>query len=465
MADLTQDQQSAARAVCAECLAEQVLAEQVRADGKGGTCSYCGEQTRVVSTGDVARRIDEVFRENFAPGDIEPVFTSDDKDDSWQFEQAGRSLPQVLNEMIGAEPFVCKALADALVEDEVYSPGDGEDSFYEHDVSYQFIDPTSREHRLGWQYFTTTVMHERRFFGSRFRGELDEILSGLDQMDTEGEQPPLRTIGNGEQILIYRGRKATSADARIEILSDPERHLGAPPPKLARAGRLSPAGIPLFYGALDEPTALAELRMAVGESAIAGAFLLTRPLRVLDLAALERVFKRLSYFQPDFRSEVSRLAFLRTFGSIISRAVGPTDAELEYIPTQVFAEYVLYEWKDRVDAIIYASSQGGEDRKNIAIRADLAGVAAVERPSLREGPIRPAEWFGEDQVHYSRPVKTSMRMGPALVAMEYSPATACAEREITLSLDPLSIRVHNAESVHTDCRSWSVDLSDLQEKG
>lgn len=461
MTDRERDQQSDAREICAGCLSEEVLADRVRVDGTSGACSFCGEQAHVASIYEVARWIDDVFRENFAPGEMEPVFDINHEGDSWQFEQAGDPVVWVLSEMVEAEAPVCEALADALVEGEVCNPGDGEDKFYDYDIAYQFLDPTSGEHRFGWQYFTSTVMHERRFFGSPFRTELDAILHGLSQMDTHGDQSPLRTIGDGEQVLIYRGRKASSADTRIEILSDPERHLAAPPPKLACAGRLSPAGIPLFYGALDEHTALSELRMAVGESAITGAFLLTRPLRVLDLTALEGVFKRLSYFQTDFRSEVSRLAFLREFGSIISHAVAPTDAELEYVPTQVFSEYVLYEWDDRVDAIIYSSSQGGDDHKNIAIRADLAGVArgngATEEPST----TAPEEWFGDDHVYYSQPARASTRMSPLLHNAEESAATASAERRINLSLDRSSIRIHRVELVHTDCRSWSVNLDDL----
>ena len=97
--------------------------------------------------------------------------------------------------------------------------------------------------------------------------------------------------------LLYRGRimppeKETDTDPL------PFWSMGMPPAQVTRDQRLSPAGIPMFYGALDVDSVIAELRPWPQARVTVAAFRTAGPFNVLDLRqANPRVFNtpHLSY--------------------------------------------------------------------------------------------------------------------------------------------------------------------------
>jgi RES domain-containing protein len=60
--------------------------------------------------------------------------------------------------------------------------------------------------------------------------------------------------------------------------------MGAPPPEAACHGRLNPRGEPVFYGAMDPETALAEIRPWVQARVTVATFAATHELNVVDLS-------------------------------------------------------------------------------------------------------------------------------------------------------------------------------------
>jgi RES domain-containing protein len=59
--------------------------------------------------------------------------------------------------------------------------------------------------------------------------------------------------------------------------------MGAPPPNLARPGRMNPLGIPYLYVALDQATAIAEVRPWLGALLSVARLSPQRTLRVVNL--------------------------------------------------------------------------------------------------------------------------------------------------------------------------------------
>lgn len=73
-----------------------------------------------------------------------------------------------------------------------------------------------------------------------------------------------------------------------------------------------------------------------------------------------------------------KYAFLVDFHSEISKPVNPADEELDYIPTQVFSEYLRYIQKvdgRNYDGIVYKSSLTG--KQNIVLFYDNKTSADV----------------------------------------------------------------------------------------
>jgi hypothetical protein len=126
---------------------------------------------------------------------------------------------------------------------------------------------------------------------------------------------------------------------------------------------MSPAGIPVFYGAEDETTAAEEVRAAetdntkteitVGEFVMVRAGVLVNLCDVPELPGL---------FDEEMAHARGVLKFLAIFAQEVSGAVRRDGLEhLDYVPTQVFAEWLRFEFRyaDRpVDGVRYRSARG-----------------------------------------------------------------------------------------------------------
>ena len=61
---------------------------------------------------------------------------------------------------------------------------------------------------------------------------------------------------------LFRARIMDNSEEREQAREVPADRLGPPPKRSRRAGRTNAAGVGAFYGALDAPTCIAELRPA-----------------------------------------------------------------------------------------------------------------------------------------------------------------------------------------------------------
>lgn len=159
------------------------------------------------------------------------------------------------------------------------------------------------------------------------------------------------------------------------------------------ASRMSPAGIPVFYGALDIDTAVEETLAHAGAGGTKaqvkvcwGTFRTITPFTLVNFTSLPQI--------PGFfsakRADREPLGFLHSFTSDVARPIPPDGREhSEYAPTQVVAEYFRHVYKTPdgrpVDGILYPSSKTGG-------QACVLFVGASE-------VCNEAEWSGEDEPH------------------------------------------------------------------
>lgn len=177
---------------------------------------------------------------------------------------------------------------------------------------------------------------------------LDAIGELIEEVELIRKLPP--------STKFFRGRLGP---ARKPYRS--ARRLGPPPPKKAIANRMSPAGIPMFYGASDEYTTAAETvlgNVKRGEILNLGAFITLEEFYVLDLTDLKPVpslFSERRYLRPIFK-------FLHSFVRDLSRPIKKDGREhTEYVPTQIVTEYfrhsfVRYDGQP-IRGILYPSSR------------------------------------------------------------------------------------------------------------
>jgi hypothetical protein len=187
---------------------------------------------------------------------------------------------------------------------------------------------------------------------SKMLDRLSNEISGLEE-----ETDLIKVLGTEENIFRVRIHNCNKK------LSTAEK-LGTASPKEAKySNRMSPSGIPMFYGAYDPETALKEVidlkKIAPWKIATIATFKTLKNIKVLDLSKLPQVP---SLFDPRMRHLRSSIIFLRGFVSELSKPINKDGAEhIEYVPTQIFTEYIRHLYKDQrgdsLNGINYLSSK------------------------------------------------------------------------------------------------------------
>ena len=118
----------------------------------------------------------------------------------------------------------------------------------------------------------------------------------------------------------------------------------------------------MFYAAFEKETAMKECVGGDSDGLIVGCFETTRDLRIIDLTSIPEQ----SFWVNNWQGNL----FLHHFNENITKRVDPKDTNhLQYVPTQVFTEYLRYMFKDShghgVDGLIYGSSK--TNKKNIVL--------------------------------------------------------------------------------------------------
>lgn len=313
--------------VCAGCVGDPVLAALITAAADAGECDYCG--------GPVAAPVDVILDaivQGFRAEYEDPVNQA-----PWSSADGGYQVPTIdtwdlLQEHEAAEHEDLHAdLSNAI------------DLLW---CQRNPMDPAEHEALMwGWEGFRRHVTAERRY-------TFLLPTPGADDQRGWGEIPPedmpaavAASIADGGLARVlptgaafYRARVHGSAERPVSA-----KDLGSPPPDAARGNRMTAAGISAFYGASTAEGALAEVRgyMAPGDHATVARFETSRPLAVVDLVDLPDVP---SLFDATRRGLRPAIRFLRGFAADVATPARPDDRQnLDYVPTQVVAEYLRYE--------------------------------------------------------------------------------------------------------------------------
>lgn len=218
---------------------------------------------------------------------------------------------------------------------------------------------------VGWRRFSQFVMNEARYLF------LQATPSGYDSYQHDEIHPVailehlasaacdlelLSSLPQGSEILRVR---IVAPDINLSSASE----LGTSPVDCASIpNRMSPAGIPMFYGAFDAQTAVAETYDPTRpgtKKAVLGIFRVERELLLLDLS---RSISLPSIFDLEAGHTRHLIRFINEFSRDIASPVSRDDrSHIDYVPTQVVTEYFRHIFKigddGKLDGIIYQSSK------------------------------------------------------------------------------------------------------------
>lgn len=394
--------------VCPHCFRDEGLKKRIigiRPDFADEKCHF-HPRFKGIPAAEVAKIVDPIFRSQYSWGDY----------NSYNGEQRGDPLDHLIGEITLAEDdLASKAVSDALIEDEICWPQDGEEPFYASDQNYVRHDHVFDHHGNLWDTFVRSISHDQRFFNTRARELIAEIFDGLQYQRDNARRSPIYRIEPGTpEATFFRARQANSDGDIDRIQKMPHKELGPPPKRQRRPGRMNPAGIGCFYGAYELSTCVAELRPIVGSVVIGAKFDLTRPIYVLDTTRFEAPMRPLSVFSKDYLKRVEQWSFMNTFAREIARPISPSDEHLDYIPTQAVAEYFLHHHSfkrdglpAKIEGIIFQSAQLPPN-KNIVLLGDAALVhgpapSKSKRSPLDADPFSDAFMSVLEQIHSYNP--------------------------------------------------------------
>lgn len=339
--------------VCTRCVQDPCVAEHIEKNNSGMQCSYCRSRQRPTY------ELSEVA--GFIEGRVNTFYTTDaseegpydpEEDEIWGVSEddIGNTLYEMGFDLRNER--LLDDIKDCIGTEQYTKRGS--------------IPGTPSERAAdAWRNFCETVKHRRRFTfwtDSEFEIGIDinpsEMLKEITQ---RGEAEGLGQIypAGTEYWRVRIHREDEPLEAR------PEEFTTVPTENAWAANRMSPAGVPMFYGADRFETACLEIvnlsDRTLSKKVVTGAIVRTlRPMAFLDLT---KVPTPRSEFEPWDEERWHDVAFLRHFVTDLSKPVIKDDkAHIEYVPTQVFTEYVRYEMQHPngpMDGIVFPSSKDG----------------------------------------------------------------------------------------------------------
>jgi HEPN/RES N-terminal domain 1/RES domain len=217
------------------------------------------------------------------------------------------------------------------------------------------------KHKIRYSFFLTKDAHS--YNQKDLSYTLREIASSINELDLIKKLPANQKL--------YR-----SIQHRADEKPSSIRRLASPPLEFCKlSNRMSPAGIPMFYGAFDRTTAELETMdlKAIKEKPLltTAEFILKHDLQIIDLCDLPAIP---GIFNEQKRKYRYKTLFLTEFVCELSLPVARDGFEhVDYVPTQVLTEYFRYIVpqiaKYDVDGILYPSAKKG-GKKNCVLFFD-----------------------------------------------------------------------------------------------
>jgi hypothetical protein len=465
--------------VCPNCVGEDFMSALIEKSGTVAVCDYCGEgEERTFSVLELADEIESAFERHYErtspePDDFQAAMWRD-KELDYDWERDGESVLWAIVSAANVSEQIAQDVLEILEERHAVAGSDyiGEEQEFDSDSYYEEKGADDYEFRAEWNWVERSIKQRTRFFNREADAFLARVFGNLDQLtDRHGKSVIVEAGPEREIKSFYRARAFHSGndDEIVRALERPDRELGSPPSRLARAGRMNAQGISVFYGASDLPTALAEIRPPVGSRVLVGRFDLARPVRLLDVEALRAVYVDGSIFDPAYGNRLELAQFLGRLSERMTMPVMPDDEPKEYLITQMIADFVAQVGEPPIDGMLYRSVQCAGEHQNVVMFNHAARVADWDIPKGTEIDARTFEMDDDGgSINYwvseripkaeEKPAKPECPFGFDIPEpLDNDEILQLNDhRMATLHLDAKSLQVHHVSGVTIAAESYDV---------
>lgn len=323
--------------ICVECVEDRTLKNAVSGSASAqDECSFCGRQNAVAFDLVVGMFVDGIKNE-FNNIDDESV-AYDSREGGYQISDNQRWDTWDLVEDF-SDSFARKDIVESLrksMQDRIW---------VKRDVFSLGPDIAMAD---AWENLCEQVKYKTRYVfwlaDSRktnsypSAGEITpaEVLDHIGEV-IDSQLGLISTLKRGTTFWRARTHPEGELDADI-----PAGELGTSPRQYAKApNRMSPAGIPMFYGAEDQITAITEVSAHTpleSDHVTFGRFRLEKDIAVLDLTKLPA---EPSIFCPQLGHLRREIRFLHKFVEQLGLKIDDEDQPIDYIPTQLVTEFFM----------------------------------------------------------------------------------------------------------------------------
>ena len=336
--------------ICSECVTDPFLAKWIEDNATGTVCRFCGreeDEPVAASFDDFVGVVIGGIGFDWSHPDSEGIMYVSAEDG---YQAAVYDIYDVLDGYeISDVAEVVQALTDSI----------DDNGWVERDY---YIGDKSQRLRWGWDSFKYVTKHQTRYLFLKSKADDGSSVPPSQMLDEIGAVIA-SDLGDFDFVKILKQDidliRIRIAPVAVERAAD----IGSPPEEFAiQANRMSPAGVPMFYGAYQLDTAKAETLdpgQHEGQIMSIGTFRAVRDLQVLDLANLPDIP---SVFDVENHYLIHPLRFLHAFAEDIAKPIERDGREhIEYVPTQIVTEYFrrVFRGPDKasLDGIIYRSAR------------------------------------------------------------------------------------------------------------
>jgi len=341
------------KSVCYKCFGNRSMQAYILKNAQTKSCDYCKKSYKRSACTDINLVISKINQslDNYYIDPNNLLWSSDEE--SWN---------DVLDayDMFKSDEAELECNNEDLIED-LMQAFEGRQWFREG----IFYPTESAALKMSWEYFESIIKERWRYTFFFEKSNQSEPSTYNVKKTFEAICKILKSKKFVKEIpagtVFYRVRKHNST----EIVSKASQ-IGTPKPEYVKTpNRLSPINIPLFYGSIIAKTAIEESKDDESSDCISiGEFVNNNIIKIIDLSKTQKV--------PGFYSKnnifIEPYLFINDFSRLISKPIQDKDNEyLEYLPTQVFTEYIRHvAFKEKIRGIFYKSSRL-HDNINVAL--------------------------------------------------------------------------------------------------
>jgi hypothetical protein len=213
---------------------------------------------------------------------------------------------------------------------------------------------------------TATPLYLRESECSSFLDAIAKTSHSRETTVKKGE--PLFRAQLGHEVRhVYEGDEKTGdVIGEYESIVPFEEKRLRPMADRAKEGRANSKGVPVFYSALDQKTAIAETRPWIGSYVSYGIFIAKRDLRMVNCSGNYMGSRNLSmtlkYSKNEPDSQTREKWVWHDIDEAFSEPITPSDDLADYVPTQILSELFR---REQFNGIVFRSSIG--PGKNIVL--------------------------------------------------------------------------------------------------